>query len=1334
MLIYFNGVFYMTSACIHTRRRTHPTYENVYSVVSFFRVLLLCALALACLSPAFAANIGITPASGSLPAGSVGSAYTTTISATGNDNPWTFAVTAGSLPGGLSLSGPSGANETLSGTPTTSGTFSFTIKVTGQSKNASANYTLTIVGPATHFTVSPAAPPETAGTAFTTTVIALDASNNVVTGYAASTPYTVTLGTADGGAALGTVGSWVNGVATFSSTLALATASQSITVTDHNGITGTSSAFVVNTGAAAKLDIVSATSPITAGAATLSVVVHVEDSSGNLISSNTSTVALSITSGGGTLTGTTSKSAVAGVASFSALSINKAGIQTVTATDGVLTSDSTNITVNPGAATHFSVSPASPPEGVGVAFTTTVTALDANNNTATGYAASTPYTVVLGTTDAGASLGTVSIWSNGVAKLSTTLTVITASQTIKVTDHNGITGTSAAFAVTAPTITVAPTTLPAATVGTAYSQAITASGGNSPYTFTITAGALPAGLTLASDGTLSGTATAGGSFTFTVKAVDSSTGTGPYNGTRAYTLTVNAPTITIAPAPLPSATVAAASRQSVTASGGTSTYTYTKTAGTLPAGLTLATTGVVSGTPTAGGTFTFTVKAVDSSTGTGPYNGSQVITLTVNAPTITVAPSTLPAATVAALYSQTITASGGTSTYTFAKTAGSLPAGLTLASNGTLSGTPTAGGSFTFTVTATDSSTGTGPYTGSLSYTLTVTAATVTVAPASLPAATVGAAYSQTITASGGTSPYSFAVTSGSLPAGLSLASGGVLSGTPTAGGTFSFTVTATDSSTGAGPYTGSMAYTLTVNAATITVAPASLPAATVGAAYSQTITASGGTSTYSFAVTSGSLPAGLSLATNGALTGTATAGGSFTFTVTATDSSTGTGPYTGSRTYTLTVNAATIAVAPATLPAATVGAAYSQTITASGGTSTYSFAVTSGSLPAGLSLATNGALTGTATAGGSFTFTVTATDSSTGTGPYTGSRAYTLTVNAPTITVSPTTLPAATVGVVYSQAITAGGGTSPYTFTITAGALPAGLTLGSDGTLSGTATAGGSFSFTVKAVDSSGGSGPYNGTRAYTLTVNAPTITIAPATLPSATVAAAYSQSVTASGGTSTYTYTKTAGSLPAGLTLATTGVVSGTPTAGGTFTFTVKAVDSSTGTGPYNGSQIITLTVNAPTITVAPSTLPAATVAALYSQTITASGGTSTYTFAKTAGSLPAGLTLASNGTLSGTPTAGGSFTFTVTATDSSTGTGPYTGSLSYTLTVNAATVTVAPASLPAATVGAAYSQTITASGARRRTALRSPAARCPRASLSHPAECSQVPRQRAGRSTSR
>ena len=406
----------------------------------------------------------------------------------------------------------------------------------------------------------------------------------------------------------------------------------------------------------------------------------------------------------------------------------------------------------------------------------------------------------------------------------------------------------------------------------------------------------------------------------------------------------------------------------------------------------------------------------------------------VNAAIIILSPTSLPAAQVGASYSQTITASGGASPYTYTVTAGSLPAGLTLSSSGTLSGTPKAGGSFTFTVSAKDSNN----ITSAQSYTLTVSAPTISFSPATLPSAQVGVAYSQTITASGGTSPYhNFSVTAGSLPAGLTLSSSGVLSGTPTVGGSFSFTVSATDSSTGAGPYTAGQSYTLTVTTATITLSPTSLPAAQVGASYSQTITASGGVSPYTYTVTAGSLPAGVTLSSSGTVSGTPTAGGAFSFTATAKDSNN----VTGSQNYTLTVSAPTISFSPATLPSAQVGVAYSQTITASGGTSPYhNFSVTAGSLPAGLTLSSSGVLSGTPTAGGSFSFTVSATDSSTGAGPYTAGQSYTLTVTTATITLSPTSLPAAQVGASYSQTITASGGVSPYTYTVTAGSLPAGV------------------------------------------------------------------------------------------------------------------------------------------------------------------------------------------------------------------------------------------------------------------------------------------------------
>ena len=198
------------------------------------------------------------------------------------------------------------------------------------------------------------------------------------------------------------------------------------------------------------------------------------------------------------------------------------------------------------------------------------------------------------------------------------------------------------------------------------------------------------------------------------------------------------------------------------------------------------------------------------------------------------------------------------------------------------------------------------PNTASTSTDNTVQYLFIEISPASLPSSTYGQPYSETITASGGSWPHSFAL-SGSLPAGMAFSSAGVLSGTPTASGNFNFIVTATDFTGGS----NARSYTLTVADPTITMSPLSLPDAAIGAAYAQTISATGGTSPYGFALTAGALPAGLSLESDGTLSGTPTAAGSFNFTVTGTDNSPNTGPYTASRAYTVNVAPPTISVSP---------------------------------------------------------------------------------------------------------------------------------------------------------------------------------------------------------------------------------------------------------------------------------------------------------------------------------------------------------------------------------------------------------------------------------------
>ena len=813
-------------------------------------------------------------------------------------------------------------------------------------------------------------------------------------------------------------------------------------------------------------------------------------------------------------------------------------------------------------------------------------------------------------------------------------------------------------------LTVSPTTLASGTQNVAYSRTITASGGTTPYTFSVTGGALPSGLALSSGGVLSGTPTANGSFSFTVTANDAAADT----GTRNYTLVIAAPVIAVAPATLPNGRQNVAYSRTITATGGTAPYTYAVIAGAMPAGLTLSTGGALTGTPTVNGSFSFTVRATDAQ----GYSGTRTYTLVIAVPAIAVAPTTLPSGRQNVAYSRTITASGGTAPYTYAVTAGALPAGLTLSAGGTLAGTPTVNGSFAITITATDSQ----GYAGSRAYTLVIAVPAIAVNPTSLTSGRQNVAYSRTLTASGGTAPYGWAVTAGALPAGLTLSSAGVLSGTPTVNGSFTFTATATDSQ----GYPGSRAYTLVIAVPMIAVTPTSLPTGRVNVVYSQALAASGGTAPYGWAVTAGALPAGLSLSGAGVLSGTPTANGTFTFTATATDNE----GYSGSRAYSLVIAVPLITVIPASpLPAGRQFAAYSQTIGAAGGATPYTFVVSAGALPAGLTLSSAGLLSGVPTASGSFSFTIRATDSQ----GFAGTRAYSLSITAgPVVNLSPTSLPAGNEALSYSQVIAASGGTAPYTYAVTSGALPPGLSLSVGGTLSGNPITSGSYGFTVTATDAQG----YLGSRTYALSITAaPTITIAPSSLPAASENLPYSQSITASGGTAPYDYAVTSGSLPPGLTLSSGGVLSGAPTASGSFNITVTATDALT----YTGSQAYTVTVGAaPTITIAPTSLPAANENLAYSQTVTASGGTAPYGYAVTAGALPPGLTLSSGGALSGSPTASGSFNFTVTATDAMT----YTGSQSYTLVVgSASTITITPASLPAANQDLAYSQAITASG---------------------------------------
>ena len=320
-------------------------------------------------------------------------------------------------------------------------------------------------------------------------------------------------------------------------------------------------------------------------------------------------------------------------------------------------------------------------------------------------------------------------------------------------------------------VRITTASLPVATTGASYSATLSASGGNGSNTWNVTG--LPAGLTL-SGATISGTPTTVSTSTVSITVTS---GDGSSDSTN-LDLVVGSP-VTISTPSLAAGTTNTAYSADLTATGGTGTYTWSITAGSLPAGLTLS-GNTISGTPTAAGTANFTVRATDTAGRTSTKN----LSITITTP-VTVTTASLAAGTTNTGYSASLEATGGTVPYTWSIT-GSLPDGLTLSGN-TITGTPTTAGTTTFTVQATDALSRIS--TRSLSIVITLP---ISITSMSLPDASSGSPYSANLEATGGTSPYTWSITAGSLPTGLTL-SGNTIAGTPTTAGTTNFTVQATD-------------------------------------------------------------------------------------------------------------------------------------------------------------------------------------------------------------------------------------------------------------------------------------------------------------------------------------------------------------------------------------------------------------------------------------------------------------------------------------------------------------------------------------------------------------
>jgi hypothetical protein len=722
---------------------------------------------------------------------------------------------------------------------------------------------------------------------------------------------------------------------------------------------------------------------------------------------------------------------------------------------------------------------------------------------------------------------------------------------LEAVDANGTSGRAQFDLSVSQPLTIAGSPVATATVGQAYTAAFAPVGGRAPYTFS-TQAQLPPGLSLDILGSLSGVPTLAGNYSgLLISAADAD---GRVATSAPFAIRVENP-LTIAWTPAPGQVGKVYSPAVPQAAGGRSPYSYTLT-GSIPDGLSFGvSTGLLSGTPIASGTFPLTLIAMDAE-GRIANSGQQQLTI---APGETNPGSPLSIAALPATAGQTgvaylshVAATGGIAPYAYSIASGSLPPGLSLdPASGAVSGTPSLAGSYgniVFTVSDMEA----GVAKSSAMTMIIASPPPLLIAGSPSSEAQVGSPYSAQFTAFDGSgSGYHFTSIGGALPPGLQLSDvngvGGSISGVPAHVGTYSgLQIRVTDS---LGNVADSNVFSITVQpivGPALALVGEPQPYSDIGQSYLATFGATGGTATgYVFDLAAGALPTGLTFSQSGTLSGTTTTAETANFTVRVTDSS----GETALKSFSISVGSSLVFETP-TLPDGTWGATYTYALKATGGVAPYRFSYT-GSFPPGITLdPALGLISGSSSQGNSiqtFPISVSVLD----TIGRVATKTMSLTMYS-AATFAPFTPPSGAVGEPYSYVPQgAQGGSGHFTYQVldaaTSGLSTAlssiGLSLDPvSGAITGTPTKSGStVPLIARATDTVRGTNNDRGP--WTIFI-ADSLAIAGAPPATVTVGVAYSGSLNVSGGSGGYSFTIASGTLPPWLSFdATTGAFFGTP-----------------------------------------------------------------------------------------------------------------------------------------------------------------------------------------------